>query len=294
MWRHAPSHYTVNMSRQASASYWLCHAVVFTLACALLVGATTLVNGFSLRAATTRQTTRPSRKQFSALHENQQQQQQPAVFILRLDHRQTVVALSASKLNEGADAIIPDDLNEKLASVTAKTGKQADAAAAAAAAALHTAPPVSFDKFLTMQDKRVVVTVQYSGDSGLRPYFLTVAKKLKASHPDVIIERRILAEGSGSEGGGGQSEATFEVLVDGKLAVGKGHSQKQKVARVDMSKTRSVFVSMQELDLAISRARRRRRPNSVVYGAATSSNTPAMESSSSSSSSPSVSAAGRW
>lgn len=119
---------------------------------------------------------------------------------------------------------------------------------------LPTAPPLSFDKFLTMQEKRVVVTIQYSGESGFRPYFLTVAKKIKASHPDVIIERRILPPVVADANGGG---AVFEVLVDGKVVVGKTRSRKPR--------ERSVFVSMQELDVAVSRARRRRRPT-TVYG----------------------------
>ena len=119
---------------------------------------------------------------------------------------------------------------------------------------LPTAPPLLFDKFLTMQEKRVVVTIQYSGESGFRPYFLTVAKKIKASHPDVIIERRILPPVVADANGGG---AVFEVLVDGKVVVGKTRSRKPR--------ERSVFVSMQELDVAVSRARRRRRPT-TVYG----------------------------
>ncbi|KAL7559990.1 hypothetical protein ACA910_013170 [Epithemia clementina (nom. ined.)] len=107
-----------------------------------------------------------------------------------------------------------------------------------------------------MQDKRVVVTIRYSGDSGLKPFFLTVAKKLKASHPDVMIERRILADAEV-----GDEEPTFEVLVDGRIVLGRGKKQKA----IDVSKARSVFVSMQELDLAISRARRKRRP-ATAYG----------------------------
>lgn len=61
-------------------------------------------------------------------------------------------------------------------------------------------------------------------------------------------------------------EAIFEILVDGKIIVGKGRARRQKVVKVDMSRhARSVFVSMQELDIAISRARRRRRPT-TTYG----------------------------
>lgn len=126
---------------------------------------------------------------------------------------------------------------------------------------LPEAPPLSYDKFLTMQDKRVVLAIRYSGESGLRPYFLTVAKKLKQSHPDVIVERRILPKAEVEATG----EAIFEILVDGKVVVGKNRSRRQRVSRVDMSRARSVFVSMQELDVAISRARRRRRPT-TVYG----------------------------
>jgi hypothetical protein len=125
-----------------------------------------------------------------------------------------------------------------------------------------TAPHLSFDKFLVMQDKRVVVTIIYSGEAGLKPYFLTVAKKLKASFPDVIIERNILPAVDSDDQKG---EATFEVLVDGNVVVGKVKSRKQKVARVDMAHARSVFVSMQEVQYAIARARKRRRPAST-YG----------------------------
>lgn len=127
-------------------------------------------------------------------------------------------------------------------------------------ALLPVAPAMTNSKFFTMQGKRVVVTIRYSEGSSLKPYFLTVAKKLKASHPDVIIERKTAPLAESDSG-----EETFEVLVDGKIVVGKGRARKQKVARVDMSHARSVFISMQEVDLAISRARRRRRP-STLYG----------------------------
>eukprot|EP00522_Entomoneis_paludosa_P002123 CAMPEP_0172468216 /NCGR_PEP_ID=MMETSP1065-20121228/60860_1 /TAXON_ID=265537 /ORGANISM="Amphiprora paludosa, Strain CCMP125" /LENGTH=220 /DNA_ID=CAMNT_0013225569 /DNA_START=263 /DNA_END=925 /DNA_ORIENTATION=+ len=125
---------------------------------------------------------------------------------------------------------------------------------------LNQAPPVSFEKYLTMQDKRVVVTIRYSGDAGLKPYFLTVAKKLKASHPDVMIERRILADVDDDD----EDEATFEVLVDSKIVIGRGigRGKKQSLSKAEPT---VVFVSMQELDIAISRARRRRRPT-TTYG----------------------------
>ena len=126
------------------------------------------------------------------------------------------------------------------------------------------APPLSFQKFLTMQGKRVVVTIRYSGEAGLKPYFLTAAKKIKASHPDVILERRQLADVDKEDP---SSEPSFEILVDGKVVVGNNKSRsRKKIGNVDLSWSRSIFVSMQELDLAISRARRRRRPATTVYG----------------------------
>jgi hypothetical protein len=114
-----------------------------------------------------------------------------------------------------------------------------------------------------LQDKRVVVTIQYTAESGLKPYFLTVAKKIKASNPDVILEKRILP--AVNEGG----EPTFEVVVDDKVVVGKNNARIQRLGsdRIIQDSTggMSVFVSMGELDLAISKARRRRRPH-TMYG----------------------------
>lgn len=152
------------------------------------------------------------------------------------------------------------------------------------------APPLSFQKFLTMQGKRVIVTIRYSGgeSAGLKPYFLTAAKKIKASHPDVILERRQTASLDPEDP---TDEPSFEILVDGKVIVGNNKSRSRK--KID-NVQKSIFVSMQELDLvsrancgaytrtsistvlflisyffhtqAISRARRRRRPSTTVYG----------------------------
>ena len=123
--------------------------------------------------------------------------------------------------------------------------------------------PVSHFFSIALQDKRVVVTIQYSAESGLKPYFLTVAKKIKASNPDVILEKRILP--AVNEGG----EPTFEVVVDEKVVVGKNNARMQRSGSdkiiQDSTGGMSVFVSMGELDLAISKARRRRRPH-TMYG----------------------------
>ena len=131
-------------------------------------------------------------------------------------------------------------------------------------AAITEAPPLSFSKFLTMQGKRVIVTIRYSGEAGLKPYFLTAAKKIKASHPDVILERRQMADIDKEDT---SSEPSFEILVDGKVVVGNNKSRsRKKIGNVDLSRSQSIFVSMQELDKEICRARRRRRPAATVYG----------------------------
>ena len=121
-----------------------------------------------------------------------------------------------------------------------------------------------------MQERRVVITVRYTQDSGLKPYFLTVAKKIKSSHPDVIIERKVLPKDKKNDDDG--ESAIFEVCVDTKVVVGRRYNNRRStrsLGRVDMSSTSSrrntIFVNMQELDVAISRARRKRRPN-TTYG----------------------------
>lgn len=118
-----------------------------------------------------------------------------------------------------------------------------------AADLLPEAPALSYKKYLSMQEKRVFVTIRYGEKSGWKPYFLTVAKKIKEAHPDVIIERRILPRVD--------NEETFEILVDGKFVEGSPRKWR--------AETRSVFVSMVEIDLAISKARRRKRPT-TTYG----------------------------
>ena len=110
------------------------------------------------------------------------------------------------------------------------------------------------------QQKRVPVTIRYSTESGLKPYYLTVAKRVKDQYPDVIIDRiEVSGEDiSGGETAEGETNAgTFEVLVDGKIVV--------KTNQRAGTHPGSIFVSMSEMDLAISRARKRRRP-STVYG----------------------------
>jgi len=106
----------------------------------------------------------------------------------------------------------------------------------------------------------VPVTICYPEDSGLKPYYLTVAKRVKDQYPDVLIERIELSDNGAGDGAGdgssdpstGYSPGTFEVVVDGKIVV-----------RSKRTQTGSIFVSMNEMDAAITRARKRRRPSTV-------------------------------
>ena len=119
-----------------------------------------------------------------------------------------------------------------------------------------------------LKDKRVSITIRYTDDSGLKPYYLTVAKKIKESYPDVRLTKDILPAAEIGENSG-EDDAQFEVIVDGKTIVGnqkKGRRERYGSGRGDVS----VFVSISELDLAIKRARKKRRPT-TVYGEQASS-----------------------
>lgn len=124
------------------------------------------------------------------------------------------------------------------------------------------APPLTYQKYLTMQEKRVVVSFRFTDVPYLRPYFLTFASRLKKKHSDIIIERNVLPLVEST------TQPIFEVLVDGKTVIGGGSNGRERHilgGRVDVQNTQSVFVSMEHLGLAISKARKKRRPTSV-YG----------------------------
>ncbi|KAL9190636.1 hypothetical protein ACHAXT_000342 [Thalassiosira profunda] len=152
------------------------------------------------------------------------------------------------------------------------------------------APMMSYQKYLTMQEKRVRVTVRYSAEAGLRPFYLTVASRIKSTYPDVLLEKRILPK-VGSDAG--EEEAVFEVIVDGKTVIGKKKTKMLKVssktARAsggengkdddrkgegsaaksgdaptpDIAGGRSVFVSLEKLEHELAKARKKRRPNTA-------------------------------
>ncbi|KAL3804329.1 hypothetical protein HJC23_011257 [Cyclotella cryptica] len=148
------------------------------------------------------------------------------------------------------------------------------------------APMMTFQKFLTMQEKRVKVTIRYSAGSGLRPFYLTVASRIKSTHPDVLLEKRILPPSTGSDA----TESVFEVAVDGKTVIGKKKTKLLKIrsssssssssrseseeggtktkdnneaSDSDIAGGRSVFVSMEKLEQELNKARKRRRPSTM-------------------------------
>lgn len=113
------------------------------------------------------------------------------------------------------------------------------------------------------------VTIRFSAIPGLRPYYLTIAKKIKESNSDVFVEKVVLptAEDAVIE------DTVFEVLIDGKAVVGKSRGKFQNVRRtnnVSISENKvygmSVYVSMEDVNVAIGKARKKRRPSTTgVY-----------------------------
>jgi hypothetical protein len=113
--------------------------------------------------------------------------------------------------------------------------------------------------FLFEKSKRVPVSVRYSEEPGLKPYYLTVAKKIKDAYPDVVLDKVVLPKVQISEGNNNGEGVTFEVIVDGKIVVRTPGRKSYGIENMH------VFVNMQEVEAAIIRARKRRRPQ-TVYG----------------------------
>lgn len=116
------------------------------------------------------------------------------------------------------------------------------------------------------KEKRVLVTISYTSLHGLRPYYLTILKKIKESNPDVIVERIVLPYAQDDV----FEDTVFEVMVDGKVVIGKSHSKYMTVRRSgndDVANNKvfgmSVYVSMEDVNVAIGKARKKRRPSTT-------------------------------
>lgn len=117
--------------------------------------------------------------------------------------------------------------------------------------------------FAFFQEKRVHVTIKCTENPFLRPYYLTVAQKIKEANPDVIVERVMVPHLDEEL----VEESVFEIVVDGKVVIGKTQTQFLKVRRSSKDEINnnnvfgmSVYVSMEDLNIAISKARKKRRP----------------------------------
>lgn len=160
---------------------------------------------------------------------------------------------------------------------------------------LHLPAALAMELKKKLQEKRVKVTIRYSAEAGLRPFYLTVASQIKSTHPDVLLEKRLLPP-LGSKHGA--DDAIFEVVVDGKTIIGKKKTKMLKVTSTrsprmsggdddggegddgdgekkskgsgggeantpDIAGGRSIFVSMEKLEQELTKARKRRRPNTM-------------------------------
>jgi len=132
--------------------------------------------------------------------------------------------------------------------------------------------------------KRVPVTIRYSTESGMKPYYLTVAKRLKDLYPDVVIEpievksfdgfktaksntgngSSTRSVGGGSNGNGQEkvdenmASTIFEVIIDEKTII-------RKTIRANThDNSGSIFVKMSKIEMAVTHARKRRRPGTAT------------------------------
>mmetsp|Transcript_13754 Transcript_13754/g.43442 ORF Transcript_13754/g.43442 Transcript_13754/m.43442 type:complete len:197 (+) Transcript_13754:30-620(+) len=115
------------------------------------------------------------------------------------------------------------------------------------------APPMTLKKYRTMQQKRVRLSIKYSG--GER-YALQTYKRMKeiinSCFPDVVVEKHIREVRSSRDTG------KFELLVDDRVVYQKPPERQ------------GIFLSMRTLAAAVERARRLRRPG-TAYGDTNSS-----------------------
>ena len=119
------------------------------------------------------------------------------------------------------------------------------------ARAFNFAPPLSIEKWDTMQSKRVRVQILYTvGDekdqTNHERTFLRTKRVIQDRYPDCFIEGVVLTN---------QDDA-FKILVDAKGVYSKPRERE------------GVYLSTKVLDREIARARKARRPTTTVYGGA--------------------------
>eukprot|EP00638_Chattonella_subsalsa_P005545 CAMPEP_0117746542 /NCGR_PEP_ID=MMETSP0947-20121206/8005_1 /TAXON_ID=44440 /ORGANISM="Chattonella subsalsa, Strain CCMP2191" /LENGTH=229 /DNA_ID=CAMNT_0005563879 /DNA_START=78 /DNA_END=767 /DNA_ORIENTATION=+ len=112
------------------------------------------------------------------------------------------------------------------------------------------APPMTEQKFATMQDRRVSMYFRYTGGVGLKLYYLFAAKHFKQDFPELKISRKVLPCRNDKD----RLETTFEIHIDHKLVYQKRPEKK------------AVYLELSTIEEAIVKARREKRPNTVVYG----------------------------
>jgi len=108
---------------------------------------------------------------------------------------------------------------------------------------------MTFEKFRTMQQKRVRLSIRYSGgERDATKVYSRIKQLVSLRFPDVVVEKRIRNVRSPKDTG------VFEILVDDRLVYSKPTERD------------GIFLSMRTLTQAIVRARRLRRPGQTVYG----------------------------
>jgi len=110
-------------------------------------------------------------------------------------------------------------------------------------------PPMTLQKYETMQRKRIHVHFRYTGGAGLKLFFLFAATQLKERFPELVISKTVVPCRSERE----REETLFEITIDDKLVYSKRPEKK------------AVYLEMSSLSETVMKARREKRPKGV-YG----------------------------
>lgn len=110
------------------------------------------------------------------------------------------------------------------------------------------APPMTFTKFRTMQEKRVRLSIRYSrSDRYALQTYERIKEIVNEKFPDVLVANDVRGVRSSRDAG------IFELVVDGRVVYSKP------------TERQGIYLSMKALSSAIVRARRIRRPG-TAYG----------------------------